>query len=75
MLSIFRMISSIPSPTEEQYGRVPCGDIGKRKKPLHVILALEKDRQLATIMQEERVDGKYRNRICTGADKGLWRSR
>ena len=25
--------------SEEQYGRVPCGDIGKRKKPLHVILA------------------------------------
>jgi geranylgeranyl diphosphate synthase type I len=41
--------------TEEQYGRVPCGDIGKRKKPLHVILALEKDKRLAKIMEEERV--------------------
>jgi geranylgeranyl diphosphate synthase type I len=41
--------------SEEQYGRVPCGDIGKRKKPLHVILALEKDRQLAKIMAKERL--------------------
>ncbi|NTV28109.1 MAG: hypothetical protein HGA93_05460 [Methanothrix sp.] len=41
--------------SEEQYGRVPCGDIGKRKKPLHVILTLEKDRQLAKIMAKERL--------------------
>ena len=41
--------------SEEQYGRVPCGDIGKRKKPLHVILALEKDKQLAKIMAKERL--------------------
>ena len=40
--------------TQEQYGRVPCGDIGKRKKPLHVILALQKEKRLAEIMQEER---------------------
>ncbi len=40
--------------TEEQYGRIPCGDIGKRKKPLHVILALQKDSRLAAIMQEGR---------------------
>jgi geranylgeranyl diphosphate synthase, type I len=40
--------------TEEQYGRVPCGDIGKKKKPLHVILALQKEKRLAAIMQEER---------------------
>ena len=40
--------------TEEQYGRVPCGDIGKRKKPLHVILALQKEKRLAAIMQVER---------------------
>ena len=40
--------------TEEQYGRVPCGDIGKRKKPLHVILALQKEERLAAIMQEGR---------------------
>jgi geranylgeranyl diphosphate synthase type II len=41
--------------SEEQYRRVPGGDIGKRKKPLHVILALEKDRQLAKIMAKERL--------------------
>jgi len=40
--------------TEEDYGRVSCGDIGKRKKPLHVILALQKEKRLAAIMQEER---------------------
>ncbi|MCX6674543.1 MAG: polyprenyl synthetase family protein [Methanothrix sp.] len=40
--------------TEEQYGRVPCGDIGKRKKPLHVILALQKEECLAAIMLEGR---------------------
>jgi geranylgeranyl diphosphate synthase type I len=39
---------------EEQYGRVPCGDIGKRKKPLHVIIALQKEKRLAAIMQEGR---------------------
>jgi geranylgeranyl diphosphate synthase, type I len=38
--------------TQEQYGRVPCGDIGKRKKPLHVILALQKEERLAAIMKE-----------------------
>jgi geranylgeranyl diphosphate synthase type I len=37
--------------SQEQYGRVPCGDITKRKKPLHLILALEKDKQLAKIME------------------------
>ncbi|MDD1749625.1 MAG: polyprenyl synthetase family protein [Methanothrix sp.] len=43
--------------TQEQYGRVPCGDIGKRKKPLHVILALQKEGRLAAIMQEgKRID-------------------
>ncbi|MDD4163205.1 MAG: polyprenyl synthetase family protein [Methanothrix sp.] len=43
--------------TQEQYGRVPCGDIGKRKKPLHVILALQKEGRLAAIMQEgKRLD-------------------
>jgi geranylgeranyl diphosphate synthase, type I len=41
--------------TEEQYGRVPCGDIGKRKKPLHVIIAMERDKRLAKVMTEERV--------------------
>ncbi|VVB72262.1 Geranylgeranyl diphosphate synthase [uncultured archaeon] len=41
--------------SEEQYGRVPCGDIGKRKKPLHVILALEREERLAAIMAEGRM--------------------
>ena len=40
--------------TEEQYGRIPCGDIGKRKKPLHVIIALQRVERLSAIMQEGR---------------------
>jgi geranylgeranyl pyrophosphate synthase len=38
----------------DQYGREPCGDITKNKKPLHLILALEmeKDGKLAKIMQK-----------------------
>jgi geranylgeranyl pyrophosphate synthase len=40
--------------SEEEYGRVPCGDIGKKKKPLHVILALEKDSRLAKVMEEKK---------------------
>jgi geranylgeranyl diphosphate synthase type I len=62
--------------TEEQYGRVPCGDIGKRKKPLHVILALQKEKRLAAIMQEERsLEGSEINyvqsliRDCGALDK------
>jgi geranylgeranyl pyrophosphate synthase len=39
--------------TRDQYGREPCGDITKKKKPLHLILALEKENngRLAKIMQ------------------------
>lgn len=37
--------------SEEQYGRVPCGDVYKRKKPLHIVLALEKDESLARLME------------------------
>ncbi len=39
--------------TKEQYGRDPCGDISKRKKPLHIIIAMQKDkkRRLASIME------------------------
>lgn len=39
--------------SQDQYGRVPCGDITKRKKPLHLILALEKEKngRLAKIME------------------------
>lgn len=36
--------------TKEQYGREPCGDISKRKKPLHIVLALERDRRLAALL-------------------------
>jgi len=62
--------------TQVQYGRVPCGDIGKRKKPLHVILALQKEERLALIMQEGRAlegaDIKYVQsliRDCGALDK------
>ncbi len=41
--------------TREQYGRDPCGDISKGKKPLHIAIALHRDRRLATIMQTKRV--------------------
>ncbi len=37
--------------SKDQYGRDPCGDITKRKKPLHIIIALERDRHLASIMK------------------------
>ncbi len=36
--------------SEEQYGREPGGDILKRKKPLHVILAMQKERTIASLM-------------------------
>lgn len=37
--------------SKDQYGRDPCGDITKRKKPLHIIIAMERDRHLASIME------------------------
>jgi geranylgeranyl pyrophosphate synthase len=37
--------------SKDQYGRDPCGDITKRKKPLHIIIALERNRHLASIME------------------------
>jgi geranylgeranyl pyrophosphate synthase len=36
--------------SEEQYGREPGGDISKRKKPLHMVLTMEKDSRVAKIM-------------------------
>lgn len=36
--------------SEEQYGRMPCGDVHKGKKPLHIVLAMEKDEQFAQLM-------------------------
>jgi geranylgeranyl pyrophosphate synthase len=41
--------------TREQYGRDPCGDISKRKKPLHIALALARDRRLASMMASPHV--------------------
>jgi geranylgeranyl diphosphate synthase type I len=37
--------------SKEQYGREPGGDILKRKKPLHIILAMKKDRHIASVMK------------------------
>jgi geranylgeranyl pyrophosphate synthase len=37
--------------SQDQYGREPCGDITKRKKPLHLVLALKKNGRLASIME------------------------
>jgi len=40
--------------SEEQYGRVPCGDIHKGKKPLHIVLAMERDDRFAQLMIQSR---------------------
>ncbi|MDD1753124.1 MAG: polyprenyl synthetase family protein [Methanotrichaceae archaeon] len=40
--------------TREQYGRDPCGDISKGKKPLHIAIALQRDKRLASFMQKKR---------------------
>lgn len=37
--------------SEEQYGREPGGDILKRKKPLHIILAMKNDLRIASTMK------------------------
>jgi len=37
--------------TKEQYGREPGGDLLKRKKPLHMILAMQKDPRIASIIE------------------------
>lgn len=42
--------------SKEQYGREPCGDISKRKKPLHIVLALEKDDRLAMLIGRTQID-------------------
>jgi geranylgeranyl pyrophosphate synthase len=41
--------------TKEQYGRAPCGDIFKGKKPFHIAIALQKSDRLAAIMQKRTV--------------------
>jgi len=38
--------------TREQYGRDPCGDIAKGKKPLHIVLATERDKGFGGLMDE-----------------------
>jgi geranylgeranyl diphosphate synthase type I len=44
--------------SEEQYGRVPCGDVHKGKKPLHIVLAMERDDEFAQLMiQAHRREG------------------
>ena len=37
--------------SQEEYGRVPGGDILKRKKPLHLILAMNRDQDFAARMK------------------------
>jgi geranylgeranyl pyrophosphate synthase len=39
--------------SKEQYGRESGGDIVKRKKPLHMILAMNKDRRVASMMSRD----------------------
>lgn len=48
--------------SKEQYGRNPCGDITKRKKPLHIIIAQERDGHLASIMNsgDDLTDAKIK---------------
>ncbi|MCJ7443573.1 MAG: polyprenyl synthetase family protein [Methanotrichaceae archaeon] len=40
--------------TRDQYGRDPCGDMSRGKKPLHIAIALNKDKRLASLMQQKR---------------------
>ncbi|MFB3764674.1 MAG: polyprenyl synthetase family protein [Methanotrichaceae archaeon] len=42
--------------SKEQYGREPCGDISKRKKPLHIVIALEKESRLAMLIGKPNTD-------------------
>ncbi len=44
--------------SEEQYGREPGGDILKRKKPLHVILAMQKEKTIESLMSGEAAIAK-----------------
>jgi len=48
--------------SKEQYGRDPCGDITKRKKPLHIIIAMERNPRLESIMKagHELTEAKIR---------------
>lgn len=44
--------------TKEQYGRDPCGDISKRKKPLHIAITLARDRRLSAMMEVPHLLGE-----------------
>jgi geranylgeranyl pyrophosphate synthase len=47
--------------SKEQYGREPCGDILKGKKPLHIIIAIERDRRIVSLMKDS---DKLREKIA-----------
>jgi geranylgeranyl pyrophosphate synthase len=42
--------------TKEQYGRDPCGDISKRKKPLHIVLAIEREARLTSMIGRSEIN-------------------
>jgi len=37
--------------SRDQYGRDPCGDISKGKKPLHIVLAMERDQEFGGLVE------------------------
>jgi len=40
--------------SEEQYGRPPCTDVLRGKKPLHIVLALHRDEHFASVLESVR---------------------
>jgi geranylgeranyl pyrophosphate synthase len=69
--------------SKDQYGREPGGDISKRKKPLHMVLAMEKDRRVAEIMSGkdeipkedvEKIKGLMRSSGALDAAKAVSRN-
>jgi geranylgeranyl diphosphate synthase, type I len=44
---------------EERYGRSPCGDLVKGKKPLHVVLAMRKDKEFRSLMSSCQTGGEF----------------
>jgi geranylgeranyl diphosphate synthase type II len=41
---------------EEQYGREPCGDLIKGKKPLHIIIAMERNELMKGLLMKGHKD-------------------
>lgn len=39
---------------EEEYGRKPCGDLTKGKKPLHILLAIKRSERFRTMMERSK---------------------